>query len=109
MHGIACDPDDNEAFRWLRKAVELDDKQSTYPLGMLYESGRGGIQDAVRAVAHYRNGAEARDLDAIEALARCADEGIGMSKNPAEAARLYQLAADDDVAFNYRSRPARGD
>jgi hypothetical protein len=52
--------DDAEALRWYRAGAEAGDPGSMYGLGLMYETGRGGLpRDRAQAVSWYRKSAAA--------------------------------------------------
>jgi TPR repeat protein len=84
-----------KAARLFGQAAEQGKAPARLWLGWCYEHGQGTGQDASVAVAQYRQAAEGGCAIANASLGLCFEKGRGVPrKNPAEAARLYALAAE---------------
>lgn len=122
-HGVA--QDDTEAARLFRLAAEQGFAQAQYNLGLMHAAGRGVAKDDAEAARLFRLAADKGHPDAVAALGRSEpahtlpssledDEqgdaeaqyrlgltyeyGDGVAQDPAEAARLYGLAAEQGHA-----------
>lgn len=63
-------------------------------LGGMFEQGRGGPSDPVRAKQAYTSGCTAKDAYSCESLGWLSEGGMGMTRDTAEATRNYQLGCD---------------
>ena len=71
------------------------DKSSTYLLGQMHELGQGAPAiDLKKAFSLYGEAAAAGVPEALTAVARCLESGIGTEKNPAKAMFHWQMAAE---------------
>jgi len=72
----------------LRQRAEGGDTRAQYELGFMHEYGTGGAQrDPGEALKWYRRAAEKGEISAKQAIAGMYFEGIGVTKDYAEAAR----------------------
>lgn len=94
-HGV--DPDDDEAVKWFRKAVEavpLDRLgRAEYNLGFMYEEGRGVAQNYSSAAKWYRKAAEQNYPVAQYALGLCYASGRGVVGDDGKAVKWFRKAA----------------
>jgi TPR repeat protein len=87
--------DHTEAVRLFKRAAKLD-SHALLQLAWCYEHGQGVGQDANAAVEQYRLAAEGGYALANASLGLCFEKGRGVPRSdPAEATRLYALAAED--------------
>ena len=96
--------------RWHRLA-EQGDAEAQFHLGVMYESGQGGLRNDAEAIKWYRKAAEQGDAVAQFNLGIMYAKGEGVSQNDAEAAQWYRLAADHGLAgaqFNLGMMYAEG-
>jgi TPR repeat protein len=97
--GTGVEKDEAKAARLYGQAAEQGRGAARLWLGWLYEHGQGTGQDASVAVEQYRLAAAMDDRcetceTAIASLGLCFEKRRGVPRsNPAEAARLYALAA----------------
>ena len=71
------------------------DRACTYLLGQMHELGQGApAVDAEKAFALYGEAAAAAVPEALTAVARCLETGVGTQKNPAKAMFHWQMAAE---------------
>jgi TPR repeat protein len=91
--------------RYLEQAAEEGDRDAALMIGAAYHFGWSGIVDQKRAVKYLRMAANANDREAAFTLAYLASQGIGMERDPAEAERLVQQAAD---AGHFLAQPLLG-
>ena len=97
LDGIGGPKDGTEGRRLMEKAAASGHaKRAPLLLGMLLMSGKGGPQDLVKARQWIERGTkgENADPDAMLALGRIYKDGVGVSKNPAEARKWFKKAAD---------------
>ena len=107
------EPDDDEAFRWYRKAAEQGLAGAQTSLGDMYANGEGVEQDDAEAVRWFRKATEQGDAYGQFSLGFMYQEGRGVAKDDAEAVRWYRKAAeqgDADAQCNLgcRHREGRG-
>jgi TPR repeat protein len=87
--------DEAKAVRLLRQAAEQDHAYARLRLGWCYEHGQGTGQDESVAVQQYRLAVEGGCALANASLGLCFEKGRGVPRtDPAEAARVYALAAE---------------
>jgi TPR repeat protein len=96
--------DKTKAARLFRQAAEQGCAFASLWLGWCYEHGQGTGQDASAAAEQYRLAVEGGCADANASLGLYFEKGRGVPRSdPAEAARLYALAAEggtlDKAAF----------
>ena len=87
------------------KAVENQDIDAQYDLGLCYDNGEGVEKDEVEAVKWYRKAAEQGHVNAQYNLAICYDNGEGVEKDEVEAVKWYRKAAEqghDDAQHNLK-------
>jgi TPR repeat protein len=77
------------AAQWYRGALDAGQEAAAARLGRLYARGQGVPQDQQQALLLYERGAQARDPDAMTALAERVE-----SESPQRAAELYRVAAE---------------
>jgi TPR repeat protein len=53
--------DHAEAFKWFKKAADLNNGMAMFNLGILYETGRGVDKDIAEALSWYRKAAKSDD------------------------------------------------
>ena len=78
----------------LRARAEAGDADAQLSLGLMYQWGRGVIQDGAEAVRWYRLAAEQGHPQAQFALGYAYDTGEGVPKDGTEAVRWYRVAAE---------------
>jgi len=101
--------DDVETAKWFRKAAEQEDGKAQYCLGMMYEEGKGVKQNTTEAVLWYRKAVQQGEEDALNNLTEMCnrgnavaqyylalmnEEGEGIEKDDAQAAKWYRKAAE---------------
>ena len=91
-YGIGTDKKFDEAFKWLIKAAEADEKNdgAQYMLGILYFNGDGVEKDLVRSAQWYRKAAENGHESAQYELALCYLYGDGVEANTEEAIHWFK-------------------
>lgn len=112
LRGEARPADPRVAERWLLTAADRGFVGARLALGELYESGRLGAPDLVRALAAYRAAAESGSVEAQVATATAYWMGRGTPADAAAAAHWYRQAAQaGDVGAQYilASQYERGD
>ncbi len=83
------------AFQAASEGRAQGDAASIYLLGQMHELGRGApSQDLKQAFALYEEAAKAGVPEAMTAVARCLDQGLGADKNPEKAMFYWQMAAE---------------
>jgi TPR repeat protein len=91
--GVAMD--EAKAARLYGQAAEQGHVLARLQLGWCHEHGQGTAQNARAAVEQYRLAVGGGFVAANARLGLCFEEGRGVpSSDPAEAARLYALAAE---------------
>jgi TPR repeat protein len=94
--GKGVEADKAQAARLFGQAAEQDDADARLRLGWCYEHEQGTGQDASAAVEQYRLAVAGGCAVANASLGLCFEKGRGaLPRDPAEAARLYALAALD--------------
>jgi TPR repeat protein len=97
--GKGVEADSAKAARLFWQAAEQDHTPARVLLGWCYEHGQGTGQDASAAVEQYRLAVAGGCAIANASLGLCFEKGRGvMRSNPAEAARLYALAAEGSAS-----------
>jgi uncharacterized protein len=86
------------ALRLWRPLAQQGDADAQFHLGVMYESGQGGLRNDAEAIKWYRKAAEHDDAVAQFNLGVMYAKGEGVSPNHAEAALWYRLAADHGLA-----------
>ncbi|MFT7582244.1 MAG: TPR repeat protein [Myxococcota bacterium] len=88
----------------LKPAQAMPTGESTYMLGVAYETGQGLTRDDTQASAHYQTACETHGhLKACNNLGVLYDTGRGLPEDPARAAVLFERACqgdDPDGCFN---------
>jgi TPR repeat protein len=98
-HGKGVEKDEAKAARLFWQAAEQGDALARLWLGFCYEHGHGTEQDASAAVEQYRLAVQGGSADANASLGLCFEKGRGVPRSdPAQAARLYALAAEGGTA-----------
>lgn len=82
----------------VQRACDAKDWGSCYDLGVLYENGKGVVQDAQRAAALYTAGCDAGDKDCCAGLGVMLTVGTAAEKDPKRAAQLFGKACDEGLA-----------
>lgn len=90
LKGLGVKQSIPRAEDWLKRAADKGVAAAEYRLGTICAAKSG---EAARAVAWYRRAAEKGDVDAMLALALCAERGTGLEKNLEEALFWYQKGA----------------
>ena len=95
-NGWGVQQDYAEAVRWYLKSAEggLGCDIARYHLGRLYLTGDGVDKDYGEAVRWLE--AAGRNLDAVNLLGTCYENGYGVIQDPEKAAELYQQAAKQE-------------
>jgi len=92
--GLGVDPDNREASKWYEKAAAQNDPNGLFALGLMYESGRIGKRDRLKAIGLYkRAAATGHSPDAEYALARMYREGRGVARDEKQALDWAHKAA----------------
>ncbi len=100
VQGQGVDTNSTEGLNWLQKAADAGNAQAWYAIGFVYSNGVGVELDIPKSVKYYRKGAEAGDADCQTGMGMIYQAGdkipSGMEAYPVEAAKWYQMAADQD-------------
>jgi TPR repeat protein len=97
--GKGVEADEAKAARLFWQAAEQGHASARLWLGWCYEHGQGTGQGACAAVEQYRLAVEGGCANANASLGLCFEKGRGVVRiDPAEAARLYALAAEGSTA-----------
>ena len=83
------------AFLAATEGRSKGDAACTYLLGQMHELGQGApAVDLKKAFSLYEEAAAANVPEALSAVARCVESGLGTEKNSAKAMFLWQVAAE---------------
>jgi hypothetical protein len=66
-----------EAFRWFRKAADMDNATAMFNLGELFGKGQGGPKDEAESLSWYRKAAAGGHQGAKEILQK---KGLSLAK-----------------------------
>lgn len=94
----------DEAFRWLKKALEGGEVNVCYYLGVAYELGQGVETDAAKAAEYYKKGLEEAQFHRIGCSNRLGAlyyDGKGVPQDYAKAFQLLKWAYDQDTTNNW--------
>lgn len=92
QNGIGVEKDISAALDFYRKSAALGYAVAQNNLGVCYLKGFGG--SAEEAAKLFLEAARAGDKDAVENIASCYLDGVGVAKNAAEAAYWLKIAAE---------------
>lgn len=96
--GIGVEQDNNKAFAWFNRILEMDPENATAltSLGKCYQSGFGVEQDYGKAVEYYERAIkyDNDNKEALWSLATRLYKGEGTEQNSARAIELYIRAAN---------------
>jgi TPR repeat protein len=84
----------NEAFKWNQMAASNGLFDAIYQLGLLYEKGRGIVQDYRMACLLYSQANEKGHPESIYRLGIAYQHGLGVDTNISEAIDCYTKAAE---------------
>ncbi len=100
LRGEGGDVNAAEGLDWLQKACEAGETQAWYVLGVVYANKMGVEVDFDKAIGYWRKGAELGDADCQTSMGMIYQAGdkipSGVAADPAEAAKWYRLAAEQD-------------
>jgi TPR repeat protein len=83
------------AFQAAEEGKSKGDPACTYLLGQMYEQGKGVKKpDAAKALSLYEEAAKAKVPEAMSAVARCFENGLGAPANPEKGFFYWQMAAE---------------
>jgi TPR repeat protein len=85
---------DDQAFKWYRKAAEQGDAESQNRVGVLYSVGRGTEPSKEQAVAWYRKAAHQKNDKAMFNLGAAYYNGDGLTIDDVTSYAWFLLAAD---------------
>ncbi len=95
----------NRYFDYCKKELSYVPRDAYFDLALCYLNGRGTERDGAKALAYFEKAAErpysTKTVPALEALAYCAEKGIGQSADLAEAAKLRKKAEELMLAQTY--------
>ena len=95
----------NRYFDYCKKELSYVPRDAYFDLALCYLNGRGTERDGAKALEYFEKAAErpysTKTVPAIEALAYCAEKGIGRPSDPAEAAKLRKKAEALMLAQTY--------
>lgn len=95
----------NRYFDYCKKELSYVPRDAYFDLALCYLNGRGTARDGAKAFAYFEKAAErpysTKTVPALEALAYCAEKGIGRPSDPAEAAKLRKKAEELMLAQTY--------
>jgi TPR repeat protein len=100
--GLGVPTDVKEAHQWFELAAAQDDPTGIAGRGWSLLYGHGVAADPERGVTLLRQAADRGDGFGHAYLAMAYENGMGTARNEAEAARQYQLAADQSAMASYR-------
>lgn len=110
----------HDVMRTLEKGTALGDAQCFHILGQALLEGEFAPLDPVQGVELLLKGAILGDVESCRSLSECYNEGIGVERNPTEAARWSQFAdklekslviegAPDPMSFENEAPPDSSD
>ena len=85
-------------YNW-KPLAEQGDTRAQITLGVMYENGKGVLQDYEEAVKWYRLAAEQGDARGQITLGVMYQNGKGVLQDYAEAAKWYRLAAEQGLTL----------
>lgn len=92
-------------FDYCKKELSYVPRDAYFDLALCYLNGRGTERDGAKALEYFEKAAErpysTKTVPALEALAYCAEKGIGRPADPAEAAKLRKKAEALMLAQTY--------
>ena len=95
----------NRYFDYCKKELSYVPRDAYFDLALCHLNGRGTARDVAKALEYFEKAAErpysTKTVPALEALAYCAEKGIGQSADPAEAAKLRKKAEELMLAQTY--------
>ncbi|KAJ3148339.1 hypothetical protein HK101_002154 [Irineochytrium annulatum] len=94
LNGAGCDRDTELGLRWLLVGAERNHAGCLSRLGRFYQLGDERVPpDHNRAAAYLRRAVELGDVPAKVWLGLCLETGMGVTRDPVAAVRLYTEAA----------------
>lgn len=95
----------NRYFDYCKKELSYVPRDAYFDLALCHLNGRGTARDVAKALEYFEKAAErpysTKTVPALEALAYCAEKGIGRPSDPAEAAKLRKKAEELMLAQTY--------
>lgn len=92
-------------FDYCKKELSYVPRDAYFDLALCYLNGRGTARDGAKALEYFEKAAErpysTKTVPALEALAYCAEKGIGRPSAPAEASKLRKKAEELMLAQTY--------
>ena len=92
-------------FDYCKKELSYVPRDAYFDLALCHLNGRGTARDVAKALEYFEKAAErpysTKTVPALEALAYCAEKGIGRPSDPAEAAKLRKKAEELMLAQTY--------
>lgn len=99
LYGV--EKDNDEAFKWLKKAAEQKNIEAQCELGLMYYHGNGIPQNAEKAIKLWLEAIDKANADSYDyfsgiylRLGYSYDDGDGVKKNSKEAVKWYKKSAD---------------
>lgn len=92
--GEGVDKNDEEAFYWTKKAVDLGNTDAFYNLAYFYREGVGTAPDPYKAIVLYEKAANFGNINALVDLGEMFRFGEGVAQDFSKAADYFQQAAD---------------
>lgn len=90
--GSGVGKDQAEAIRWYKKAAEMGSPGACLRLGDAYAEGALGLaKNGAEAAEWYRKAADLGSVAGVYRLGLLYQDGLGLPKDPKEAARLFAL------------------
>ena len=100
-NGEGVEQNDQEAYKWIKKAAEAKDPYSYGALGIMYYQGIGTAIDLKEAYRIAKIGAEYEDPKAMALLARMYREGKGVSKSIIDSFEWQKKAAEKGFVSSF--------
>ena len=88
------DKRDKDAMTWYKKGREKKNAASINAIGVMHYKGDGVPKDIEEAISCFREATDLGDLCAPYNLARCYEQGIGVSRDEDKAEKLLYLAIE---------------
>ena len=89
----------SERFFASHEAFEHDISSAMQRVGEILLNGEAGIVDHSLAKSYFEKASKHGNIEAIFQLGQLYEHGLGVEKNPAEAHRLYEIAAKHNHKF----------
>lgn len=93
-YGRGVAPDEDEAFRWARRAAEGGNARAQHALGAMCELGHGTPVDYAKALGWYRKADAQHVATSANSIGALYYRGLGVKQDATEAVRWFRKAAE---------------